>query len=879
MKALVLFAILLIASYSSAVLAQTWTSLQGPQVVSNVRDISISSSGENLYLAEQGYVVKSTNSGDGWKPSEILYSSPSIVLVKPNDNSKVVVAKNGELAYSADGGDANSWDQKITGNFFVPLRLVAAVNDASKMLFGKQYHAQSTTVIYTSANGGANWTGITEFTSQTHISDFAPYPNSTDSHAVGIVWAGGVDPDGLPDGTSNSSPAGASGLWWSTDYGATWGADRLGNRNVRSVELIPKAYPTDYIRLVADAVSNGNDVLLRNTSLSDHTQWTAVTLSPAPANIYLIRRRRSNGNIFLATSNGVWKSTNDSSFTRVGLVDIDVISMAVASTGENIFAGTSTTLYKSTNSGSTWTNVGDVDASSVEAVQDGSNQVVWAVSKENAFAPKYTGSSWTNNYIGGVGDKFSSEHVYRNPHNGRIFAAGVLGGTASLKYSTNNGSDFSAAATPTIASGSYYYGCIAHPTLTGTMYLFGGGTVSGNWRNFFTSANGGADWSQPIGPIASSNIYVRDMIAISGTQTTLYAALSNGDVHKSVDGGATWNFSVDVGSIGRTVIVNLADASVVYAGGDGGLYKTTNSGTSWSQVRSDNVIRAIMHPSWQTSTNHIWVIGGGGNNIYKTTNGGTNWSDITGVISGKTVRDLRGDPVNKGFIYAATSDGVFQTNETPLVPANFGWTIPGGHPNLTWAANSEADVVSYDVTRYYQTCQTYCPNKTCGAAFGTETFNASNNYYNDNSITVFLCPAQGMGTPQIVTYHVKAVDNSGLRSAPTTIVTFQMDVGEPEIPNPGIGDREVPISTFLAENYPNPFNPETTISYGLAEDAQVKITLIDVLGREVKVLANEELKAGYYSVKFNAVEYASGVYLYKLTAGSFTDVKKMIVAK
>jgi hypothetical protein len=83
----------------------------------------------------------------------------------------------------------------------------------------------------------------------------------------------------------------------------------------------------------------------------------------------------------------------------------------------------------------------------------------------------------------------------------------------------------------------------------------------------------------------------------------------------------------------------------------------------------------------------------------------------------------------------------------------------------------------------------------------------------------------------------------------------------------------------LEQNYPNPFNPVTQIKYSIANDEFVKIKVFDVLGREVAVLVNENQKAGSYSTEFDGSNFASGLYLYKIQAGSFTDVKKMILIK
>jgi hypothetical protein len=84
---------------------------------------------------------------------------------------------------------------------------------------------------------------------------------------------------------------------------------------------------------------------------------------------------------------------------------------------------------------------------------------------------------------------------------------------------------------------------------------------------------------------------------------------------------------------------------------------------------------------------------------------------------------------------------------------------------------------------------------------------------------------------------------------------------------------------FLSQNYPNPFNPVTTISFSIPEDQIVELTVYNVLGTEVKVLLNEYRSAGTYKELFNANSLSSGVYFYKLKAGSFIQTKKFILIR
>ncbi len=90
----------------------------------------------------------------------------------------------------------------------------------------------------------------------------------------------------------------------------------------------------------------------------------------------------------------------------------------------------------------------------------------------------------------------------------------------------------------------------------------------------------------------------------------------------------------------------------------------------------------------------------------------------------------------------------------------------------------------------------------------------------------------------------------------------------------------IPAQFFLEQNYPNPFNPATQIKFGITESSNIVLTVYDILGREIAVLINNEyLLAGSYNIKFNAGNLASGIYIYRLTAGNNVISKKMQLLK
>jgi hypothetical protein len=88
-----------------------------------------------------------------------------------------------------------------------------------------------------------------------------------------------------------------------------------------------------------------------------------------------------------------------------------------------------------------------------------------------------------------------------------------------------------------------------------------------------------------------------------------------------------------------------------------------------------------------------------------------------------------------------------------------------------------------------------------------------------------------------------------------------------------------PKTFALKQNYPNPFNPSTVISYQLSGLSEVKLEIFDVLGRQVATVVNARQAAGYYQASFNATSLASGIYFYRLQAGSFVESKKMLLVK
>ena len=204
----------------------------------------------------------------------------------------------------------------------------------------------------------------------------------------------------------------------------------------------------------------------------------------------------------------------------------------------------------------------------------------------------------------------------------------------------------------------------------------------------------------------------------------------------------------------------------------------------------------------------------------------------------------------------------------PLAPQNFTATTYENHPKITWSACNEADVYSggsINVYRGYEDGTGYISYMLAATLSGNST------NWVDNNVT--------LGNKKTIKFYYKICSvDVGTNESPTT--TPIMFYGTGPIWKNSEENNTSNITTFsLSQNYPNPFNPSTKISYSIKEEGLVTLKVYDILGKEIATLINENKPAGTYEAEFNASQLPSGMYIYKLQAGSFSDVKKMLLTK
>lgn len=220
----------------------------------------------------------------------------------------------------------------------------------------------------------------------------------------------------------------------------------------------------------------------------------------------------------------------------------------------------------------------------------------------------------------------------------------------------------------------------------------------------------------------------------------------------------------------------------------------------------------------------------------------------------------------KQFVESGTLTGT-----APSRPQNLDVQVVNNYAYLTWDPSTEPDVVGSGSTRgiykIYRGTATVPQLPTTYSYIGYVTHPTTS--YTDDQY--YLTPLYGN---KKVYYKVSAVDMTGLESTKSEYDSARY--------NPEIQKQLVEVIKYsykLENNYPNPFNPNTTITFEIPIKEYVELKVYDMLGKEVAELVNGYKEAGNYTVNFDANNLASGLYIYKLKTSNYNKTKKMLLLK
>jgi len=370
------------------------------------------------------------------------------------------------------------------------------------------------------------------------------------------------------------------------------------------------------------------------------------------------------------------------------------------------------------------------------------------------------------------------------------------------------------------------------------------------YGRIFKTTNAGVNWTSTLSPYPDSYY---DFYSFNDSNYVLSGQRGNGFGLIALYSNNVRNDVLISPLIGESVFLFctswLNSNTGIVAGNDFGpggairrLLKTTNHGVNWTDISIPySVVVSAVYDCKYIDSNIVYAIGD--MNFIRSTNGGANWAVLSSLQSGNTNFLV----ASKDTFYIYGGQGQFKIS------------IDSGN---TWQQRQ----IGYN---FRVLGASFLNSKTgwiCGdTGYIFKTTNAGLNWVKQTSGT----KASLAGISILDVNNLWIGGDSGIVLKTTT-------GGETFIRYEG---NTIVNNYKLEQNYPNPFNPVTKIKYQISSLVNVKIIVYDLLGREVKTLVNEKQLAGEYEASFDGNNLNSGIYFYRIQAGNYTQVKRMVLIK
>ncbi len=387
------------------------------------------------------------------------------------------------------------------------------------------------------------------------------------------------------------------------------------------------------------------------------------------------------------------------------------------------------------------------------------------------------------------------------------------------------------------------------------------GIAVGSNGKIIRTSDAGQTWST-ISSGTSNSLFSLDFPDVM----TGYTGGYTGTVLRTLNGGASWNPRTGCGINIRSI--SFLDVNTGITAGSGTLMcYTTNGGLNWNPRYVPQF--AVTSITFLNSTTLVAsATDMPGAVIYKSTNSGNNWSTVLALNnSGIDVMYSLSyiyfkDPLTGFSTGNRTSYGQVWGNIHRTTNGGDNWTVCGsigpssgsamfgihfGEPNTGFTVGNNGVVMR---------------STNGGMNWESQSTGITNSLYTVymlNALTGYICGSNGL---------ILKTTNGGI----TGFINLS---------------NEIPDEFYLYQNYPNPFNPSTIIKFQIpllrgvpkGRGVQVSLIIYDILGREIAVLINQQLRPGSYEVEWDASNYPSGVYFYKIIEGDYFETKIMVLLK
>lgn len=639
------------------------------------------------------------------------------------------------------------------------------------------------------------------------------------------------------------------GVYHSINNGDLWSASNSGLTDFYVTTLI-----TAGSNLLAGTKYNG---VFKFTG----TNWTVVNIC-TEASVYSLGFCGTN--IYAGVNNAVYQSADyGTTWKKVKGFGFDTTVTSIAFYCCTVFAGTNANaVFTSTDNGTTW-NVMKNSPASINCLIE-NHGILYAGTDVGVFYSdaKDLNGSWQN--LGGFYLPTASLSFSGNDLLAGTKGYGVIKYTASTWSSANNG----------------IYDKSVNSILVNRSKIFVGTQKYGT----FSSTDNAVTWFASNNGLAENS--VKDMV-LDGNSLFV---LMNDDksVYKTSDDGVTWQqMNNGLKSFkGFTFITKYNNQ--IFVGGLNGFYQTPINSTSWVKSTLDQTIQNLFvdnknyyasgvdnfyetivyysndsGATWNSS--HIMAFGFV-NNFYKVgsrllaghqSNGildsddyGKNWSENNWGLDNAGAKNVWKIAETSNYLFAATHGSIYRTQKS---------SSPYQWKQVAFFNTDIYDMLATKGDTIYV------------APYGQGVFVSSNQgeswwANNDGLLDLNIISLAESAGNKIYCSSLSGGIYSSIKSTVTSVKSES---------------SSVPTEIKLNQNFPNPFNPSTVISFQLSTLSYVTLKVYDMLGREIATLVNEIKSPGFYNVQLsmNNFQLTSGVYFYKLTAGNYTQTKKMIFMK
>ena len=654
------------------------------------------------------------------------------------------------------------------------------------------------------------------------------------------------------------------GVYRSSDNGAHWQPANAGIEHASISDIIVSGS-----NLLAAAANSCGVGVYKSTDSGEH--WSATGLSVA-VNSFGIK----NGQVYAAAldlSSSIYKSTNNGN-TWQQLSSPIQNGNEVFITGNAILVAEDNFIWRSTDDGGSWDPVEQFALSGVHSFAQSGNRI-YGAGISGLYLSTDSGAHWQFSVFNGGALSLSSvgNTIY-------------LGSGSRVSQSTDQG------VTWHDASHNLGKGVIRALLYDGTSVWAG---TSEDTAAVYVTSNGGANWlpsasGLPVAPTIRALIAMKDL---------LFAGMEADGIYRSSDNGDTW---VKVGlnnpDLANQLVVSFCiQEGTLFAGSANGVFRSTDGGETFQTaingfptggrifvpsltVSGDQLLAAA---SIQYSTSTIDA-------IFHSSDGGDSWHQSPFPVTSIFVSTVASDGSSTAFAgsygESFSTTGLYKSTDSGLTWTSMTFSLMADIDHLAVAGNNVLAGTLFSAFYSTDGGENFAGSNPAGGGIDTYTLrdnfvfagDGHGEFYSTSSGAVWIDANQGFpACPR------PSVEASCANSTYLFAGTFENGVWRRPLSDFGIVTDVAlapvgPASSFLSQNYPNPFHGTTSLEFSLSNSERVRLVVYDVSGREVATLVDGPQAAGSHVVAFDRGHLASGVYFYRLERQGFTSTRSMVVA-